>query len=305
MRSLLALLSLTAMLGLMAACGSQEARPEPPERPDLEPLVEGPRSPDGLQAILGTSDLAAGVNRVGFVLTSPRGFVTAPTAKVSPRFREAPGAEWQPLDSAMAEFHPWPYGSRGMYTVGMTFPGAGTVTLDIAVKTTDGASQLAVLDLEVRKRPFAPAVGEAAVESESKTFDSVGGFGDLTTGSLHDPDLYQTTIADAVASGRPTVVVFASPAFCTNAVCGPQVEVLQELKNRYLGRASFIHVDFYDNPQEIQGDLDRARISPVVREWNLPSIEWTFVIDGEGMVTARFEAFATIEEVEEELLRVL
>ena len=83
-----------------------------------------------------------------------------------------------------------------------------------------------------------------------------------------------------------------------------QVEVLQELKNRYMGQANFIHVDFYDNPDEIQGDLGRARLSPTVREWKLPSIEWTFVIDRQGIVTARFEGFATIDELQSALMRV-
>ena len=310
------LLFLAVVLGTIVGCSSEvdEAttdpqasvvRPAAPERPDLEPLVMGARSAEGLQAILGTSDLAAGANRVGFVLTSPDGFVTAPTVKVSPRFRKPGDSEWQPLDPAIARFNPWPYGSRGMYTAALRFPSAGTATLDIAVQTEDGGSQLAILEVEVKETPFTPAVGEAAVKSESKTFDSTGGFGELTTGSLNDPDLYRSTIADAVSGGLPTLVVFASPAFCTNAVCGPQIEVLQELKDRYLGRANFIHVDFYDNPEEIQGDLTKAVISPTVREWNLPSIEWTFVIDADGVVTARFEAFATVEEVEEELLRVL
>ena len=113
------------------------------------------------------------------------------------------------------------------------------------------------------------------------------------------------TIAEAVESGLPTVVVFASPAFCTNAVCGPQIEVLQQLKDKYKGQANFIHVDFYENPHEIQGDLERAVISSVVREWRLPSIEWTFVIDRQGTITARFEAFATLNEVERAFLQDL
>ena len=58
---------------------------------------------------------------------------------------------------------------------------------------------------------------------------------ELATGGLQDADLYQATIADAVQNGLPTVIVFASPAFCTNAVCGPQVEVLQQLKGQVQG----------------------------------------------------------------------
>ena len=37
----------------------------------------------------------------------------------------------------------------------------------------------------------------------------------------------------------------------------------------------------------------------------LPSIEWTFVIDGDGTVTARFEGFATLSEVEAALKPLL
>ena len=109
--------------------------------------------------------------------------------------------------------------------------------------------------------------------------------------------MYAITIANSLESNIPSVVVFASPAFCTNAVCGPQVEVLQELKNLYIGTANFIHVDFYENPQEIQGDINNAILSTTVLEWSLPSIEWTFVINRSGIIEARFEGFATVEEI--------
>ena len=128
---------------------------------------------------------------------------------------------------------------------------------------------------------------------------------ELTTGTLRDTDLYQISIADAVQSGMPTVIVMASPAFCTNAVCGPQVDVLSELEDKYKGQANFIHIDFFDNPDEIQGDLTRARVSPTVLEWNLPSTEWSFVVSANGIIHRRFEGFAPIEELEDALLEVL
>ena len=309
--------TLVVLLSVVAACSTSAEKPaEPPvddtailaplpERPDLEPLIKGPRSADGLQAILGTGDLGVGTNRVGFVLTSPDGIVTAPSAKVTPRYLPPGGSEWQPRPPTMAKFNPWPYGTRGLYTTELTFDGAGSWTVDIAPDGQHGPSGAARLDFEVRETPYAPAVGSPALKSRNKTIADVQTLDELTTGSLQDPDLYRTTIADAVASGSPTVVVFASPAYCVNAVCGPQLEVLQELKNRYKERANFIHVDFYDNPHEVQGDLESARLSPTVREWRLPSIEWTFVIDRQGIVSARFEAFVTIEELEEALFRVM
>jgi hypothetical protein len=308
--------ALLLLLGL--ACGSSpgpgesdalpsDASPSTaglPERPDLEPLVEGPVSPDGLRAVLGTGDLGIGTHRVGFVLTSPQGFVTTPALEVSSRYL-GPGSDGEAAETATAEFHAWPYAGRGLYTTQLTFDRAGSWAIDIAVERPDGSVQTAELPFQVAEATSAPAVGSPAVESVNRIIRDVDTLAELSTGSLQDPDLYQITIADAVTGGMPTVVVMASPAFCANAVCGPQVEVLQELKNAYSGLANFIHVDFYDNPHEIQGNLETARLSPTVREWRLASIEWTYVIDADGIVSARFEAFATFAEVEKALLQLL
>ena len=39
-------------------------------------------------------------------------------------------------------------------------------------------------------------------------------------------------------------------------------------------------------------------------EWNLLSNEWTFVIDREGIIMTRFEAFATFSEIKRELTKL-
>ena len=282
-----------------------EPAPEPTVRPDMAKLNYGPRTAEGLQAILGTGDLGVGTNRFGFVMTSQTGFVTEPTTKLTTRFVPDRGDESDVVQRATAYFQPWPYGNRGMYAAELEFDRAGTWKVDIEVAAPDGFPAVAQLIVEVGESTAAPRVGDPAIRSVTRTLDDVGSLAELSTGSLQDEDLYRTTLAAAIDSGTPTVVVFASPAFCTNAVCGPQVEVLQELKDLYKGQANFVHVDFYDNPHEIQGDLDKARISPAVTEWSLPSIEWTFVIDGGGTVTARFEGFATLSEVEAALKPLL
>ena len=313
-----AVLALAAVLLVGASACSQEAEQppaappaqesaavEPPLRPDRVPLVKGDLSPDGLQAILGTGDLGVGRNRIGFVLISRQGFVTEPEITVSSRYFAASASDGELVETTSAELKPWPYGSRGLYATHLTFDSPGSWGLDIVVQGSAGAGRRAQLRFDVAPSTSAPAVGSAAIRSVSKTVGDVETLAQLTTGSLHDPDLYQTTIAEAVTSGMPAVIVFASPAFCANEVCGPQVDVLQEIKDEFKGRGHFVHVDFYDNPREIQGDLDKARLSPAVLEWGLPSIEWTFVVDRSGVVTARFEGFATLEEVKEAFLRVL
>ena len=288
-----------------APTAEPEPAAEPTVRPDMEKLNYGPRSAEGLQAILGTGDLGVGENRFGFVMTSQTGFVTEPSVKLSTRFVPDRGDESDVVQKATAYFQPWPYGNRGMYAGDLEFDRAGTWRVEIEVVAQDGFPAVAELIVEVRESTSAPNVGEPAIRSVTRTLEDVESLAELSTGSKQDEDLYRTTLAAAIDSGMPTVVVFASPAFCTNAVCGPQVEVLKELKDLYKDEANFVHVDFYDNPHEIQGDLDRARISTAVTEWSLPSIEWTFVIDGSGTVTARFEGFATLSEVEAALKPLL
>jgi hypothetical protein len=274
------------------------------QAPEEIPPIKGPKSLNGYQAILGTPDLGLGPNRVGFVLTSPKGIVKTPTVEVASVYLPGDGSASEVAETATADFHLWPYGTRGLYVTSLGFDRVGAWRLDIALDTGGGSVEVVQVSFEVRESPLAPAVGAKALRSVNKTARDVQRLTQLTTGTLLDAELYQTTIADAVASGRPTIVVFASPAFCATEVCGPQVDVLKELKDRYKGQANFIHVDFYDNPEEIQGDLSRAVLSPVVAEWRLPSIEWTFIIDESGVVTGRFEAFATVEELDEALRKV-
>lgn len=287
--------------GRVAAPSEQAGEGEPFMEVEL---IKGPVSADGLQAIFATPDLGTGEQRVAVVLTSEKGLVRSPIATLTSYYYADGATEGERREAAVALFRPFPLGTRGLYAAQMQFDAPGQWGLDIAVLDENANTLRAELRFDVPARTAAPANGAPAIASESKTL-ATHGIEELTTGSLQDEDLYQISIADAVKSGLPTVIVMASPAFCTNAVCGPQVDVLSELKDKYKGRAHFIHVDFFDNPDEIQGDLTRARVSPTVLEWNLPSTEWSFVVDADGVIHRRFEGFAPIEELEDALLEAL
>ena len=303
--------TLTAALALAIAaalaCGSitgQDSAAENDARPDEVELIKGPVSPDGIQAIFATPDISPGEQRIAVVLTSEQGLVRSPLATLTSLYYPDGATEGERRDAAVAEFRPFPLGTRGLYAAQMMFDAPGEWGLDIAVLDENANTLRAELRFDVAEQTAAPAIGAPAPASASKTIRDTA-LDDLTTGTLRDEDLYQISIADAVRSGLPSVIVMASPAFCTNAVCGPQVDVLSELKDKHAGRAHFIHVDFYDNPSEIQGDLTRARLSPTVREWNLPSAEWSFVVDADGVIRQRFEGFAPLDELEDSLLDVL
>ena len=60
----------------------------------------------------------------------------------------------------------------------------------------------------------------------------------------------------------------------------------------------FIHVEIYENPTEIKGDISNAKVVQAVKDWNLPSEPWIFLVDQQGVIKGRFEGLATYKEIE-------
>jgi len=103
--------------------------------------------------------------------------------------------------------------------------------------------------------------------------------------------LHQSRIADAIVQGKPQVIVFAAPKFCTSRVCGPVVDVVRTLLPAYGKQVVFIH-------QEIWQASPPQTVSPTVEEWNLHSEPWIFVVDEQGIIHAKFEGLTTRRELE-------
>ena len=109
------------------------------------------------------------------------------------------------------------------------------------------------------------------------------------------------TISDAIKTAKPLLIVFASPAYCITKTCGPQVDVLKTLKSKYKEKMNFIHIDVYDNPGQIKGNLEQANINQVVLDWGLPSEPWTFLINSEGIIVGKYEGFSDEDELEKSI----
>ena len=328
---LLSILLATAM-ALIAACGSEAASPTPPPA-TIAPATPTPittataadtngaaaTAEDGaadeaeLTAVLATTALAVGPQRIAFLLASDQGLIKNAEVTVTPVYLPDGAA----LPPRSTEYHEWPYGVRGAYATAVEFDRPGPWRLDI---TADGgaaaldggtAGGRASLDIEVGETTPVPGLGMMAPLSDNKTLAGGQTLEQITTDYTPDPELYRLSVREAVASGRPTLVVFASPAFCTSATCGPQVDTVAELRESYAGQANFIHIEIYDNPDEIQGDLEAGRLAPAVDEWGLSALphwfneSWTFVLDGAGLIQGRFEGFATRAELETSLQAAL
>ena len=44
---------------------------------------------------------------------------------------------------------------------------------------------------------------------------------------------------------------------------------------------------------------------PAVEEWGLPTEPWVFIVDSNGLISAKFEQFTTAGEIETKLLEIL
>ena len=73
--------------------------------------------------------------------------------------------------------------------------------------------------------------------------------------------------------------------------------MLSEVRQIYGDAANYVHVDLYENPEQVRLGEEPIE-TPILEEWGLHTDEWTFVVDANGVVVARFEAFAPLAEVE-------
>ncbi len=254
----------------------------------------------GLTLVFGTPDLGVGPQRIAFVLSDETGIVKLPIASLSGSFG---GGEPQ---TVIARYYDFPEGIRGLYVGELNFDRAGEWMIEVSLPRPDGSRATINFPVTVADRTSAPAVGDPAPASLNRTLADVESVNHLSTGAEPDPALYELTVAEALEAGRPFVIVFASPGFCTNALCGPQAEILTALRERHGDRVNFIHVDLYENPLDIRSmGLQVAIETPLLREWGLRTPEWTFIVDADGLVAGRFEAFAPEAELEEALIALL
>ena len=236
---------------------------------------------------------------MAFLLNTRKALVKAPQANIL----VAPADESGPAQEVIADYNAWPYGVRGSYVAQVYFPSAGDYRLTVTPVGGEVSGE-AVIEVSVLADSPVPSVGEAAPASETKTLGEAVAVTEVTTSYEPDEELYRISVAEAVSSGKPTVVVFATPAFCTSPTCGPQVDTVSELRVEHPDAANYIHVELYDNPADIQGDLSQARLVPAADEWGFTQIpgwtneSWVFVLDGDGIVRQRFEGFATLAELE-------
>ena len=273
-----------------------------PIAPTVAPAAQA-QTGDAVVA-LATTDLGVGPNRLAFgIIGSDLQPIRAPEAELVLVYLDADPAV--PASAGTARFVQWPTGGSGVYVAEVSFDRAGRWGVIANVTGEDGKTIPAQAGFIVAEQTSAPTLGQPAPSSLNKTGADVSDLKEITSSPVPDPELYEMTISEAVDSGRPTVVAFATPAFCQTATCGPQVEMVSAVKERFKDQSNFIHVEVYENPHLIEGDLSNASISPLIEEWGLVAEPFTFVLDDQGRVFAKFQGFVTDEELSDAVSAVV
>jgi hypothetical protein len=288
-------LSLGLALGLVvAACGGDEE----------------PTFPEGAFAIRANIDIAEGAERLlvgirasdGAVLGGPD---TPVVLEVSPV--DAPDAEQQ---SVAAEFSWIVPDATGLYRGTFEFDRAGVWQVVVVPESGPplepalfSVLEPSCADPDAAERGLPTCsvqVGEDAPIVASPTLDD-NPIETITTDPDPDPRLYELSLDTAITNGRPTVVVFATPAFCQTAACGPLVDVVQEAIDDH-PEADFVHVEVYTGFREEGFDpSDPDRLAPAIIEYRLVNEPWVYVVGPDGVVESRFEGVMDREELEEAL----
>lgn len=198
----------------------------------------------------------------------------------------------------------------GLYHLMTTFDCAGPWGMALTANLPSGPITTRAI-FDVLPAGSVPAIGAPAPRSESLTATTPEGIAAISTDTSPDPDLYRLSIAQAVGSGRPAYIVFATPAFCQTATCGPTLDIVKTIVAEYEDRVDFLHVEPYVLQQTDAGlqpllDADgHLQVVQAVQDYRLPTEPYQFLVDGAGIVRASFQGIAGADEIRAALDEVL
>jgi hypothetical protein len=246
--------------------------------------------------VIVSSQQAVGPNRFVFSFLDPKTNLPAasPDRTASVAFI-APG-ETEPGPAVPATFVWAIEGSRGDYVATTEFPTAGDWKAVFMTQAPNKPQEAIGVGFTVLDKATTVGVGQPAPATTNPIAADVGGDLAMISSDAHpDPAFYQTTVANALAAHKPFVLVFATPAFCTSAQCGPTLDRVKAAAAAAPKDVAFINVEPYKLAYadgklqpvlDAQGQLQTVDAS---NQWGLVSEPWIFTVGADGIVKGSFE----------------
>jgi hypothetical protein len=305
---------------LLAGCGGDDsssgdqqappaAKAEDFPKPNGKSLAELLRDAGGTGPVLAPSglELRTGKNRFGFALFS-RSREQITDASVAVYVAPAGGgpaegpylARWESLE-VPPQFQSRQTASdsdsaKSIYTAEIPFAKPGQYNVvgiaRIGGKLVPATTPSAGVVVKKESADPIPAVGTRPPRIHTPTVAEVGGDvasidTRLPPSSMHDADF-----ADVLGK-KPVVLLFATPQLCQSRVCGPVVDVAEQVKASAADDVEFIHMEIFRNNRIDDG------VRPQMAAFQLQTEPWLFVFDRSGKVAARIEGAFSERELEQ------
>lgn len=306
------LMAATSVAAALVLAGCSSGEPTGDGTTSEAPGSEAAEGTFALQAQVASFDVAVGDDQrllLG-LFSADRGLVVGgeATVQVGPLGEEVPDeATVEMSDPTQAVFLPVPGNApeldgdgavlldgsgSGVYETFVDLTEPGFWVARVAIELADGTTGITSTTFEVLPEHEVVTVGDDAprsVNALAGDLDLPPGAIDsraVATDSIPDEHLHDITIADAIAAGRPVVVVISTPVYCVSRFCGPITETIEEMAHEYEDVAEFVHL-------EVWKDFESSELNEAAAEWiqteaggNEP---WVFVIDEDGRIEARWD----------------
>lgn len=168
-----------------------------------------------------------------------------------------------------------------------TLPDPGIYDLEVAI---DGQTILLPVQAFAPEDVDIIVPGTAFPALVTPTLDDPGPMNPICTLFDGPCPFHQRSVADVLDAGEPLALLIATPAFCQTSYCGPVLETLIESAGNFPSVLP-IHLEVYENPAEVDGDLldERLRLVPAFDALGLTFEPSLFLVDRNGMLVDRID----------------
>jgi len=171
-------------------------------------------------------------------------------------------------------------------------PGTYWVRASYQGRTADAPLQ--VVDPQATQIPI---IGRKAIVTPTPTTDDARGLNPICTRQPVCP-WHALSLDTALGQGKPIALLFATPALCQTATCGPVLDTMLGFKDAYAGKVTFIHSEIYT-------DMTAKATAPAVNAYHLESEPMLFLIGADGVVKQRFDGLFGHAEAQDALSQLV
>jgi len=152
----------------------------------------------------------------------------------------------------------------------------------------DGATVTAAFTVMKPGQDPTPRAGSAMPAIATPTHDAPRGVSPICT---RDPEcpFHTTSLDRALTLGRPTAFLVATPKFCQVAICGPVLDVMVSLRERYADRITLIHQEVYKSAAQAAEKGNTATLAPALDVLRLGYEPALFLVRPDGRIQQRID----------------